>query len=569
MIKITGGSDAPSEPVYLAVSGDMRRMDEDAVKRQKISYSDLMEKAAQSVFDWITAQSLKPPEMRGISAATILCGAGNNGGDGYVLARLFGESKNNKTSVTVLNIFGEPPKSEAALAQYDKLTGIIDKNKSGNIKILKCSGLSDENLQDILRRSDIIIDAAFGTGFKGGLEGEARRVIKLANGVVTDANRAGITKIAIDVPSGTDCDTGRADINSFKADFTLTFEFIKRGLVSYPAAEYAGVIAVLHIGFTKETKNILINSLNSINNPNNQNKSVLLSRDYIKGLFESQVSQAHRRTGNTNKGDFGRLLAVCGSKNMTGAAYFAAMGALRTGVGLLYLASDIKAVPVLQSKLNEPVFVPVDYNMREENIKILSGIPANAVLIGPGLGLENGREIINILSRLINTQNPPKTIIFDADGINALCGNINILREVKAEKILTPHPGEMARLCKAAGFEINSPAGVQSDRIHLAVDFAEKYNCVLVLKGAGTVIAVQNGDVYINNTGNPGMSKGGSGDILAGMIASYCAQGTEVAEAACLAVYFHGLAGDIAAERYSETGMLPSDMLNIIAEIQK
>ncbi|MCL2773085.1 MAG: NAD(P)H-hydrate dehydratase [Oscillospiraceae bacterium] len=556
MIRIINGSPESIEPVYLSTSEDMRRMDEDTVKKLNISYADLMEKAAESAFDYINNNTSD------IGNVTILCGAGNNGGDGYVLARLFGRikndknnknKKNNKITVTVLNVFGKSPRSETALMQYNKIAD------SENINFLKCSDLSDEKLQEIFRRSDIIIDAVFGTGFKGGLDGEARRVTKLANNVNEISK---IFKISIDVPSGADCDTGRADINSFKADLTLTFEFVKLGLVSYPMAEYAGDIAVLPIGFTKETKNILIN---------NPNKFVLLTGDYIKKLFENQSNQDKRKSGNTNKGDFGRLLAICGSKNMTGAAYLASMGALRTGVGLLYLASDIKAVPVLQSKLNEPVFVPLDYgnNMREENIKILSNIPADSILIGPGLGLENGSEIINILNSLIKLPNSAKTIIFDADGINALCENINVLREVKAEKILTPHPGEMARLCKAAGFGANNPSDVQNDRINIASDFAKKYSCVLVLKGAGTVIADKNGDVYINNTGNPGMSKGGSGDILAGMIASYCAQGVKAVDAACLGVYFHGLAGDIAAERYSQTGMIPSDMLNIIAEVQK
>ena len=296
-------------------------------------------------------------------------------------------------------------------------------------------------------------------------------------------------------------------------------------------------------------------------------KSILLSHDYIMKLFDDRVNYK-RKKRDTNKGDFGKLVAVCGSKNMTGAAYFASMGALRTGVGLLYLASEEKAVDILQTKLNEPVFMPLNFDNPESIIKSINNINANALLIGPGLGIENSKKIIDIINEICGVN--IKTIIFDADGINALCGNINILNGLKAEKILTPHPGEMARLCKAAKFDgINSPADVQENRITAAFDFARKYNCTLVLKGANTVTACKNGGVYINPTGNPGMSKGGSGDILAGMTASYCAQGADPESSACIAVYFHGLAGDIAAQRYSEAGMIPSDMLNIIAEIQK
>ena len=518
MIKIFGkifdelfSSGEDNKPVFLASSSDMGKMDADCVKTQNISFAELMEKAAQSAFDCITLN------CKDINKIVILCGNGNNGGDGYILGRLFSEAGFN---VCV-------------------------------IKILNAGDLSDEKLQEILSGSDIIIDAVFGTGFKGQLMGEALRVIKFAN-------HAQSKKIALDVPSGVDCDTGTAAQNSFKADLTVTFEFIKRGMVSYPAAGFTGDVEVVSIGFGKETRDIILD---------NSEKSILLTYDYVKKMFDYCILDK-RKSRNTNKGDFGKLLAICGSKNMTGAAYFASMGALRTGVGLLYLSSEEKALDILQTKLNEPVFMPIDFYNFESIIKSLNNVGANALLIGPGLGVENSSKIIDMLNDTCDIN--IKTIIFDADGINALCGNINILYELKAEKILTPHPGEMARLCKAAGFiGIDSPADVQENRITAASDFARKYNCTLVLKGANTVIAGKNGGIYINPTGNPGMSKGGSGDILAGMIASYCAQGADPITSACIAVYFHSLAGDIASRKYSETGMLPSDMLNIIAEIQK
>jgi NAD(P)H-hydrate epimerase len=530
-----------SETICLAGSADMKKMDADCVKRQSISFADLMERAAAAVFDCIARRGL----TGGRNRITILCGPGNNGGDGHILGRLFTETG---YDVRIINI--------------SKISNISEEF------------LSDTELQKILAGSDIIIDAVFGTGFRGELTGEALRVIKCANEICRGGNlppadsRRAPLRISVDVPSGVNCDDGTADENSFEADLTITFEFIKTGLVSYPGAGFAGEIETVSIGFTKETRDIIFE---------NPRKSILLTRDYAKisrtDLLTRDCAKFSRTTAgrpyrNTNKGDFGKLLAICGSKNMTGAAYFAAMGALRTGVGLLYLASEEKALDILQTKLNEPIFVPLDFDRPAALRHPSKEGNFDAVLVGPGLGIENSRKIISCLPRA-------SSIIFDADGINALCGNINILHELsesQTDVMLTPHPGEMARLCRAAGtgFEsVNSPADVQKNRVNIASDFARRYNCTLVLKGANTVIAGRCGDIYINPTGNPGMSKGGAGDILAGMAASYCAQGIDPVKSACIAVYLHGLAGDIAARRYSETGMMPSDMPDIIGELQK
>ena len=269
-IKIINGGEPQyndASPLCLAVSDDMNRMDADAAERLEISPADLMEKASRAVFDYIN-KKLNTAYTSGI---TVLCGTGNNGGDGYALSRMFGETQRN---VTVLNVFGNPPKSGAALLHFNRLNHLIDSNNSNNsnnsansaktsitnkaknknnIKIFNCPDLSDENLQEIFFESDIIIDAVFGTGFKGGLDGEARRVLKLAN------SAPDCVKLSVDVPTGTNCDGGSADINSFKADYTLTFEFVKQGLAAYPAAGYAGDIVVLPIGFVKETRDILLN----------------------------------------------------------------------------------------------------------------------------------------------------------------------------------------------------------------------------------------------------------------------------------------------------------------------
>ena len=499
------------QAIYLCDSQLMRRMDEDTVRRKNITFAQLMQSAAASLHKYITETN----DINGtnginkINDVVIICGKGNNGGDGRILALLL---SGNGIKVSVIE----------------------------TAEVLTAHDLSDEILQKIFSQSDIIIDAVFGTGFTGELPRNVSRILKFANSGDIKARR-----IAIDIPSGVDANDGTADINAFRADETLTFEFIKRGLISYPGAEYAGKIVVLPIGFPNATRDLARENA----------KSILLSWEYIKRLLPE-------REKNTNKGDFGRLLAVCGSKNMTGAAFLSAMGALRTGVGLLYLAAPDNIIPVLQSKLNEPVFVPLDFSEVHINAT-LAELKQNiniydAVLFGCGIG--SSTDVRMMLDEVI--KNHDKTIIFDADGINILCENIDILNEINARKILTPHPGEMARLCNT------TVEAVQKNRINIASDFAKKYNCTLVLKGALTVIAESNGDIYINPTGNPGMARGGSGDILAGMIASYAAQGIKAADAACLGVYLHGLAGDIARRRLSELGMLPTDLLDILPEIQ-
>ena len=489
--------------IYLCDSQTMRLMDEDTVRQKNITFEQLMQDAANALFKYILSSN----DMNAVKNIAILCGTGNNGGDGRILSRLLSD-----TGISV---------------------SVIESSQFAD--------MGDEKLQEIFSQSDIIIDAVFGTGFRGELPCGVSRIFKMAHNKNINAKR-----IAVDIPSGVNANDGRVDRNAFMADETLTFEFIKRGLVSYPGAEFAGKIVVLPIGFPEKTRDMAKHS---------DNRAILLSRDYIRNIFP-------KRNKNTNKGDFGRLLAICGSRNMTGAAFLSSMGALRTGVGLLYLAAPDCIIPVLQTKLNEPVFIPLDFSeaaikstldMLSRDINIY-----DAVLFGCGSG--RGGEVYAMLDKAVKNYN--KIIIFDADGINALCGNINILNEISAQKILTPHPGEMARLCNV------TPKDIQQDRVNIASDFAKKYNCTLVLKGALTVIASGEGDIYINPTGNPGMAKGGSGDILAGMIASYAAQGISAADAACLGVYLHGLAGDIAKDRLSELGMLPSDLLDILPEVQ-
>jgi len=269
------------------------------------------------------------------------------------------------------------------------------------------------------------------------------------------------------------------------------------------------------------------------------------------------------RNPQSNKGDYGKLLCLCGSEGMAGAAIMSAKSALRCGVGIVNVALPIPIYPIVASQVAESVFTLLDYFLsgeispksRADLLKAFSA--ASACLIGCGLG--NNSITSNIVCDLIPNSKIP--LIIDADGINIIAGNINILKEVRVPVILTPHPGEMARLLNT------TVEDVQQHRLAYAKRFAQQYNVILVLKGAGTLIAEPNGTVHLNTTGNAGMAKAGSGDVLAGMIASFVAQGIEPAVAAAGAVYLHGEAGDRCAAELSKCAMLPTDLINMLPRL--
>lgn len=262
-----------------------------------------------------------------------------------------------------------------------------------------------------------------------------------------------------------------------------------------------------------------------------------------------------RRDAETNKNDYGRVLCVCGCAGYTGAAYFAAQGAVRMGSGVVTLATPEKAWPVLAVKLNEPVVRPmpcgVDGMLSKEALPALLSLAeqADALLIGCGVG--RSYMVTEVIITLL--QRAKCQIVLDADGINALCAHKDVLRQAARPVILTPHAGEFARL---SGIDRAKPGELTL--------FAQKNNCIVLYKGHRTLIAAPDGALYRNHSGNPGMAKGGSGDVLAGMIVSLCGQGVDAADAACAAAWLHGRAGDLAANALSEYGMTPTDMLQYL-----
>ncbi len=457
----------------------------------------------------------------------IICGKGNNGGDGLALARR-------------LSIHGVPVRV-ALLAPFSAVSGEAKINLSilrkTDVEILP--NASTRTLSDVISWSDVLVDAMLGVGLSSPLKGIYAQAVEIINA-------SGRPVVAVDIPTGIDADTGAVIGAAVLADLTVTMALLKRGLVLYPGALFAGTVRVVDIGIPSEVvekEKITVH---------------LLDRGYAWGILR-------HRYPDTHKGDYGHLMVLAGSLGKAGAAVMAARGALRTGAGLVSVAVPNSLVPIIQQQIIEAMCIP-----SAESIDGTLGIGAegellkaaekmSACAIGPGLSTHY--ETVQVVRNLIQRLAIP--MVIDADGLNAVAGSVNILKKVKAPVVLTPHPGEMGRLVGLSSVE------VRKDRIKIASDFAVKHKVTLVLKGAGTVVAGPDGEVFINSTGNPGMATGGTGDVLTGMIGSLLAQDYPAVQAACLGVYLHGLAGDLAAKEKGEMGMIAGDLIEKIPEAIK
>lgn len=379
---------------------------------------------------------------------------------------------------------------------------------------------TEEEIMAAIPEADLIVDCVYGTGFRGELPDEVQKIFQVAQGKKI---------IACDVPSGVNCDDGSVSKGTLHAYRTVTFAAYKPCFFLYPAKGFCGKVACADIGIPERALE-------------KQHPGIdLPDEEYVRSLLRP-------RPENSHKGTFGTLLTVCGSKRMTGAAALSAQGALRCGVGLLTMALPACITPILQAKLSEPVFVP-----RRGTVK------ATAVLVGCGLG-DDKKALKFALDQA-------KPTVIDADAINMIAQDPSILdrflkEHPEARVILTPHSAELARLMNT------SVAKIESDRLAAVRQCLDRWNVTLVLKGHHTVIASEN-RIYMNLTGNSGLSKGGSGDVLAGMIASFLAQGYPPRDAAICGVYLHGAAANQLKEIYSEHGILPSDLPIAVARILK
>ena len=457
----------------------------------------------------------------------IICGKGNNGGDGLALARR-------------LRIRGVPVRV-CLLASFAALKGEAKLNlailRKTDVEIMP--NASAPAIAEMIAWSDVLVDAMLGVGLSSTLKGNYAVAAELMN-------MAGRPVVAVDIPTGINADTGEVMGSAVRADLTVTMVLPKRGLVLYPGAAFAGQVRVADIGIPPE----------------------VIEKEGIQvGLLEHGLAWGltGERDRDSHKGDFGHLMVIAGSLGKAGAAVMAARGALRTGAGLVSIAAPVELIPVIQQQVMEAMCIPAGetidgtLGIGSENELLRASGSMTACAIGPGLTTHY--ETVQVVKNLVQRMSIP--MVIDADGVNALAGSADMLKKAKAPVVMTPHPGEMARLLGV------STDDVQKDRIGMASDAAAKFGVTLVLKGAGTVIATPHGEVFINTTGNPGMASGGTGDVLTGMIGSLLAQGYGPTQAACLAVYLHGLAGDLAAEEKGEAGMIAGDVIEKIPEAMK
>lgn len=493
------------------------RLLEAAAVEEGLDYLRLMENAGSAAARHIRRLDGLPGRN-----AVILCGKGNNGGDGFVIARKLLEEG---FAVTVILLCGRPVSAQAR--------EMLSRIEHTDVILLDLE-TEPYVAANAVREADLLVDAVYGIGFHGKLPDYMRSLFRLVN--ATDA-----ATIAVDIPSGLDGDTGLYDPDTLLADQTITFTAMKPGLLSPKAASVCGRVEVAAIGIDPR----LIEQFTA--------EQSIIDWDMVAPCFPAREADSH-------KGTYGTVLAVCGSFGMAGAAMMAVRAAQRCGAGLVRAAVPRSIYPVAAAALPEAVFLPLP-ETGNGTLSMAAASPlraglrsADAVVLGCGLG--TGGTVEAVVADVLKNAACP--VVLDADGINCAAGHIDIGKTTRTNRtplVLTPHPGEMARLL---GCTISE---VQANRMDIARRFAEEQQVTLVLKGNKSLVAAPGKPLLVNTTGNPGMSVGGSGDVLAGMIASFLAQGMEPYQAAMCAVHLHGLAGDRAASRLSQHAMLPTDML--------
>ena len=496
-----------------ATAEDMRRIERLAVEQGE-SYGALMERAGQAAAEWILREWLESRTAEGVdSLVTVVCGKGNNGGDGFVIARRLAAF----AQVTVVLADGEPT-AEPARENYARLPlnalTVLDYTQEPYL----CSAA--------VRQADMLVECVYGIGFHGSLSASMLPLFR-------QMEAATAYKVAVDMPGGVNADNGEACDGAFDADATLTFTAVKEGLDS----ANAGSVQVLDIGIDADIVRQVLGEK-------------AITEEMVRACFRPRPLDSH-------KGTFGRVLLVVGRYGMAGAAILSARAALRSGAGLVTVALPRSIYPIVAAAVPEAVFLPLDETLEGDltldavGAVVARAKTADAVVLGCGLGCS--ATVAQLVTRLRRYCACP--LILDADGINSVTPHMLVEETAFAPLVLTPHPGEMARLLDCTVDE------VQRHREEIARRFADEYGVILALKGYHTLVAAPDRPLMQNETGNPGMATGGSGDVLAGLIGGLTAQGMDAYFATLCGVYLHGAAGDRAAARLSQHAMLPSDMI--------
>ncbi len=499
---------------------EMRAVDNRAINEYKIPSLELMENAGRGIFSYIDQKVLSEFENPRI---LIVCGRGNNGGDGFVVGRYLLQNEYDASFI----LAGTDEKlSDDCRANYDRV-------KKAGFEVVQISGEND--IPD-LDEYDVIIDAMFGTGFSG-----APRDITAE--LIYRINESEKFIIAIDAPSGLNVSTGQVEAKAVEADVTVTLALPKPGLYVSPGREFAGGVAVLPIGIPDE----VIESFDL--------KANLISSDLVAFTLPEPKPDGH-------KGDFGKVFILAGSPGLTGAGVLSGNAAARSGAGLVTVGVPKTLNPILEAKLTEVMTIGLP-DVGKKSVFALRGngeickviAEKDAVAIGPGIGRHH--ETQELVRRIIPKIDCP--VIIDADGLYSLAGDDSPLCATHAPMVLTPHPGEFARLTG------ETPDENQIKNYELAVMYAKKFDSVIVLKGSPTIIASPEGDIFMNQTGNFGMATGGSGDVLTGIIVALLGQQLSPLEASVCGVFIHGLAGDIAIGDINPRSLIAGDIIDSLS----
>lgn len=503
--------------MYLVTAKEMRELDRLTIEEYGVPGHVLMERAGAGATDALLEQF---PHVR-TSSVLVFAGKGNNGGDGFVVARLL--KKQGVKCEVILTAKKADLRGDALrnLEAFLKLRGRVT-------EVTNFAHL--DGVQKKIQQCHLIVDALLGTGLSAPVQG-------LLAGVIDLINVSGVPVVAIDIPSGLDSDNGEPLGTAIQAELTVTFGYPKLGLIGEPGASSVGKLAVVDIGIAAE--------------------AIAQVRPQVELLTPEEVGALVRpRRQVAHKGDFGHLLVLAGARGKSGAALLCGGAALRVGTGLVTLGGPSSINSIFSSVLLEAMTVPLpelpDGSLCcDENAVRQAMQGKTAIAFGPGVGVSV--DTLGLTRWLLSQSEVP--LVIDADGLNCLASNVSMLPQAHVPVVLTPHPGEMARLLNLTNAE------VQTNRLAHARSFATQQGCFLVLKGAHTVIAAPDGRAWINSTGNPGMASGGMGDVLTGIISGLLAQGYAPEEACCLGVFLHGYVGDRAAEEKGETGILARDLI--------
>jgi NAD(P)H-hydrate epimerase len=507
--------------MLVVTAQEMREMDRLTIQKYGVASLTLMERAGES----ISAAIVRKFGSAAKKGVVIIAGKGNNGGDGFVVARLL-KQRRIPCDVALLATRAElSPDAARNCRAFEKLRGRVVEIGEGRL----------DSLQRQLAGKGLLVDAILGTGVRNEVRGLYADAIALINA-------SGIPIIAVDIPSGLDTDRGIPLGVSIQAETTVALGYAKLGHVIYPGVDFVGDLAVADIGIDPRALQTVAPT------------TELLTAEEVGWLVP-------RRQADTHKGTYGHLLVIAGARGKTGAAILACRAAMRAGAGLVTLAAPRSLNDIFAGSLVEVMTEPLPENAAEEMQELTPEQWSrlverkNALVFGPGLGVNDATR--NTLRWLLRNLAIPWVI--DADGLNNLALDIDRLRSAKTPPVLTPHPGEMARLIG------KTSATIAQDRVGVAREFAVGHRCYLVLKGARSVIATPSGKVFINPTGNPGMASGGMGDVLAGMLGAFLGQGFSQDDAMKLGVFLHGFVGDRVAGERGEIGLVASDIIDGIS----